>query len=81
MSLDSLGRTFAWAMQQRDKHGRHLHHSDCIHNLPPEEQVALRGRSVEWWTAIVGPLPEQITPDQWETEPPAVVDAQPQEDT
>lgn len=50
--------------------GRHLHHRKCIHNLPPDEQVAMRGRSVEWWTAFVGPMPEQITPDQWETTPP-----------
>lgn len=50
--------------------GRHLHHSECIHNLPPEEQVALRGRTVEWWTRVIGPLPERISSDQWETDPP-----------
>jgi hypothetical protein len=50
--------------------GRHLHHRDCIHNLPPAEQVAMRGRTVDWWTKVIGPLPEQITPDQWETNPP-----------
>jgi hypothetical protein len=54
----------------RKRGGRHLHHRDCIHNLPPVEQVAMRGKTVEWWTAFVGPLPEQITPDQWVTDPP-----------
>ena len=47
----------------------HRHHCDCIHNLPPEEQVAMRGRTVEWWTKVIGPLPEQITPEQWEEQP------------
>ncbi len=51
--------------------GRHLHHRDCIHNLPPEKQVTMRGKTVEWWERIVGPLPEQITPARWETEPPS----------
>jgi hypothetical protein len=50
--------------------GRHLHHRDCIHNLPPEEQVRVRGRTIEWWIKVIGPLPEQITPEQWETDPP-----------
>lgn len=61
------------ALRKRaDNGGRHLHHSACIHNLPPTEQVAIRGRTVEWWTAMVGPLPTQITSDDWETDPPAV---------
>ena len=68
---DELGRSFAKIMDHRDANGvKHLHHRKCIHNLPPEEQVTLRGKSVEWWTTIVGPLPEQITPEQWECEPP-----------
>ena len=59
------------ALQKRaENDGRHLHHSACIHNLPPAEQVTVRGKTVEWWTTRVGPLPEQITPDQWETDPP-----------
>ena len=59
------------ALRKRDENGgQHLHHSTCIHNLPPEEQVAMRGRTVEWWTKVIGPLPEQITPEQWETDPP-----------
>lgn len=48
--------------------GRHLHHRDCIHNLPPEVQVEIRGKTVEWWHWWIGPLPEQITPEQWETD-------------
>jgi hypothetical protein len=58
------------ALQKRAENGgRHLHHRDCIHNLPPEQQVEIRGKTVEWWTRMVGALPEQITPEQWETEP------------
>lgn len=59
------------AIQKRAENGgRHLHHRDCIHNLPPVQQVEIRGKTVEWWTRMVGTLPEQITPEQWETEPP-----------
>ena len=54
---------------------KHFHHRDCIHNLPPEEQVKLRGRTCEWWLRVIGPLPEQITPEQWETESPFRDDA------
>jgi hypothetical protein len=68
---EELGRDFAKIMAHRDANGgKHLHHRNCIHNLPPEEQVALRGKSVEWWTTVVGPMPVQITPDEWECEPP-----------
>lgn len=56
--------------KREENGGRHLHHVACIHNLPPEEQVRVRGRSVEWWTKVIGSLPEQITPDDWETDPP-----------
>jgi len=49
--------------------GRHLHHRDCIHNLPPEKQIVMRGKTVEWWQRMIGELPEQITPEQWETGP------------
>lgn len=58
------------ALRHRMKHGRHLHHSACIHNLSPTAQVEVRGKTVDWWQSMVGPLPEQITPDQWECEPP-----------
>lgn len=63
---EKLEREMIAALNRRFANGRHLHHKDCIHNLPPEEQIAVRGRSVEWWMAIVGSMPEQITPDQWE---------------
>jgi hypothetical protein len=52
--------------------GKHIHHRVCIHNLPPEEQVAAHGKTVEWWLKAIGPLPQQITPEQWETEPPEI---------
>lgn len=68
---DATFNMLAAALRKRDENGgRHLHHRDCIHNLPPEEQIAVRGRTVEWWTKVIGALPEQITPDQWETDPP-----------
>jgi hypothetical protein len=58
------------ALNHRLNSGRHLHHRDCIHNLTPLEQVAMRGRSVERWLEIHGSLPEQITSEQWEIESP-----------
>lgn len=59
----------ARALRHRAIGGAHRHHRYCIHNLPPEEQVAVHGRTVEWWTKVIGPLPVQITPEQWETPP------------
>lgn len=71
-SNDLLRNLIAAALRKRAKNdGKHLHHRDCIHNLPPKRQVELRGKTVDWWTSVIGDLPEQITPDQWETEPPA----------
>lgn len=61
------------ALAHRGNGGGHKHHSACIHNLPPEEQVTVRGKTVEWWTKVVGPLPEQITPADWEIEEPEFV--------
>lgn len=66
----TMAEKFAAVLNHREKHGGHVHHRNCIHNLPPEEQVAMRGKSVEWWLTVIGPLPEQITPDQWACEPP-----------
>lgn len=66
---ESIKRGIVAALNRRAQDGRHLHSSACIHNLPPEEQIEVRGKTVEWWTTCVGPLPEQITPDQWEAEP------------
>ncbi len=63
---EQLKQDMIAALKHRAANGRHLHHKDCIHNLPPEEQIAVRGRSVEWWMALHGSMPEQITPDQWE---------------
>lgn len=69
--MSDASEIVAAALRKRAENGgEHLHHSACIHNLPPERQVTMRGKTVEWWTRIIGPLPEQITSDQWETEPP-----------
>jgi hypothetical protein len=67
---EQIQRNIVMALRHRDTNGGHLHHRDCIHNLPPEEQVTVRGKTVEWWMRTIGPLPVQITPDEWETEPP-----------
>jgi len=58
------------ALKLREKHGRHMHHSQCIHNLPPIEQIEMRGKTVEWWEKVIGSMPVQITPDDWEIEAP-----------
>lgn len=57
------------AIEHRLAGGAHYHHKGCIHNLPPEEQIAVRGWTVEKWLAIIGPLPQQITSEQWEERP------------
>jgi len=70
--MDEVTSIIAAALRTRAENGgQHLHHSDCIHNLPPAAQVALRGKTVEWWERVIGSLPKQITPDEWETTPPA----------
>lgn len=58
------------ALSHRFALGRHAHHRDCIHNLPPEEQAAVRGRTLEQYVALHGAPPVQITPDDWEVESP-----------
>lgn len=69
--MDDARALIKAALDKRAENGgRHLHHSECIHNLPPERQVGIRGKTVEWWTEVVGVLPEQIGPGQWETDPP-----------
>lgn len=71
VSIADVQDVVASALQKRaESGGQHRHHPHCIHNLPPEQQVVMRGKTVEWWTRVIGPLPEQITPDQWETAPP-----------
>lgn len=73
MDDDEMRVLFAAVLRKRAENGgRHVHHRGCIHNLPPEEQVTVRGRTVEWWTKMIGPLPPQITPEQWETDPPEI---------
>ncbi|EME53750.1 hypothetical protein G352_23961 [Rhodococcus ruber BKS 20-38] len=70
MDTEDIQKLMGAALRKRAAQGgRHLHHRDCVHNLPPEEQIAIRGKNVEWRMAMVGSMPEQITPDQWETEP------------
>lgn len=51
--------------------GRHLHHSSCIHNLDPEEQIEIRRHRFtrEQYIEIVG-MPTQITPEDWECDSP-----------
>jgi hypothetical protein len=44
----------------------HRHHQHCIHNLTPDEQIAMRGRTREWWEAVGLALPVQITPEDWD---------------
>lgn len=68
--MNDASEIVAAALRKRAENGgRHLHHRDCIHNLAPEKQVTARAKTVEWWTRMIGDLPKQITPDQWETEP------------
>jgi hypothetical protein len=55
-----IERAIVGALRLQFRNGGHRHHSQCIHNLP----------TVEWWTTVVGPLPKQITPDEWEIDPP-----------
>lgn len=70
MDSEDIQKLMGAALRKRAAQGgRHLHHRDCIHNLPPEEQIAIRGKTVEWWMANIGSMPVQITPDQWATEP------------
>jgi hypothetical protein len=69
--LDARTIAAAALRKRAENGGKHLHHRDCIHNLPPEQQVAMRGKTVDWWTRVIGDLPKQITPDQWQTTPPA----------
>ena len=47
-------------------HGEpHRHHKNCIHNLPADEQIALRGRTREWWEAMGLLEPVVIDSSQW----------------
>lgn len=67
---DDIENKVVAALAHRLENGRHLHHRHCIHNLPPEEQVALRRRTPEEYVAIHGEMPVQITPNDWECESP-----------
>ena len=55
----------------RDSAPNHRHHRECIHNLTPEDQIAARGRSVEWWRSVGAEWPKQIQPGHWQCEPKA----------
>lgn len=70
MANEDLKRNILAALAHQQKHGGHKHHQHCIHNLPPEEQITARGKTVEWWMKWGDSMPVQITPDDWEIEPP-----------
>jgi hypothetical protein len=72
VSIPSRERIAAALRKRADNGGKHLHHRNCIHNLPPERQLQMLGRTADWWIQTIGPLPEQISSDQWETEPPEI---------
>jgi len=66
---DEAEALIARALRRRADNGwKHLHTSECIHNLPPEDQIEMRGKTTEWWMAVIGTMPEQITPDDWESQ-------------
>ena len=52
----------------------HRHHRNCVHNLTPQEQFELLAHGTRWtyeqWVSIRGAEPVQITPQDWEIEPP-----------
>lgn len=67
LDIEALMRA---AIERRISNGwAHKHHEGCIHNMPAEEQIAMRGKSVDWWMTVVGTMPVQITPDDWEEAP------------
>lgn len=71
--MPDLEKAIVGALELRARNGRHrhMHHSQCIHNLTPDEQIELRRRRFtrEEYIAIVG-MPVQITPEEWEIDPP-----------
>lgn len=71
--MSDLKRTMLAALAHRQKHGGHMHHQHCIHNMTPEEQITMRGKTVDWWMKWVGTMPVQISPDDWEIDPPEFV--------
>ena len=76
MSAD-MEKAILGALALRAKNGRHMHHSECIHNMPPEEQIEMRGKTVEWWMTVIGSMPVQITPDDWEIDAPHLLPTSP----
>ena len=81
--MSDMEKAILGALAMREKHGRHMHHAECIHNLTPAEQIEMRGKSVEWWMTVIGSMPVQITPDDWEIEAPHLLGgtASPSSDT
>ena len=67
LNIEGLMRA---AIERRVSNGwKHKHHEGCIHNMPPEDQIEMRGKTVEWWMTVVGSMPVQITPADWEEGP------------
>jgi len=70
----AIERGVVGALLMLDSSEPHRHHRNCIHNLSPREQYEIRASRTRWtyeqWVEIRGSEPVQITPDQWEIEPP-----------
>lgn len=80
--MTDIEQAITGALRLRAKNGRHMHHSQCIHNLTPDEQIEIRRRRFtrEQYIEIVG-MPMQITPDDWEIEAPNLLLQREQEGT
>lgn len=70
MDNNQLITSLRFALNRIATNTPHRHHSDCIHNLPADEQITLRGKDRDWWEAMGLPEPVVITPADWEIESP-----------